>query len=189
MSDFFAKIILAARNDDEVAGWMQMLVFAILAVFYVLGSILKARANKAKEKEELAGKPAHKPPEGAKGLQRKAFKPIRPAAPLPRKEYYPQVQPPSRRVVRPRPAARAKPAAQPPALPEVEELPRFTRGLDKKMGVKELGIPSESPQVKPIGEPLLDYTDPNRLRRAILHYEIFGKPLSLRGPEEHIIGL
>ncbi len=39
------------------------------------------------------------------------------------------------------------------------------------------------------GEPLLDVSDPEAIRRAILHYEIFGKPMSLRGPGEQIIGL
>jgi hypothetical protein len=32
------------------------------------------------------------------------------------------------------------------------------------------------------------YADPEQLRTAILHYEILGKPLSLRDPSAHIIG-
>ncbi|HPC95517.1 MAG TPA: hypothetical protein PLU87_11275 [Sedimentisphaerales bacterium] len=37
---------------------------------------------------------------------------------------------------------------------------------------------------------LLDYSDPEALKRAVLHYEILGKPLSLRDPlEQQIPGL
>jgi hypothetical protein len=34
-------------------------------------------------------------------------------------------------------------------------------------------------------ETLLDYADPEELRKAILHYEILGKPLSLRGQSDN----
>jgi hypothetical protein len=52
-----------------------------------------------------------------------------------------------------------------------------------------IGIPSETAQPKVAIEPLLDYDDTDELKRAILHYEILGRPLSLRGPSEQIIGL
>jgi hypothetical protein len=42
---------------------------------------------------------------------------------------------------------------------------------------------------KYLSEVLLDYADPDELRMAILHYEILGMPLSLRGPSGQIIGL
>ena len=48
---------------------------------------------------------------------------------------------------------------------------------------------AEIPQEKYLSEILSDYENPENLRRAILHYEILGKPLSLREPGEHIIGL
>jgi hypothetical protein len=35
---------------------------------------------------------------------------------------------------------------------------------------------------------LSDYSDPDQLRRAILHYEILGKPMALREPPDSIIG-
>ena len=58
--------VLAARNSDEKdTGWMQILVFVILSVFYAVGSIVKARANKTapKGKEQVPRKPARKPPD------------------------------------------------------------------------------------------------------------------------------
>lgn len=51
-------------------------------------------------------------------------------------------------------------------------------------------LPTESPP-EPMAEPvssayLIDYSDADALRRAILHYEILGKPLSLRDPSQQI---
>ncbi|MHC4243299.1 MAG: hypothetical protein ACYSU4_12915 [Planctomycetota bacterium] len=40
-----------------------------------------------------------------------------------------------------------------------------------------------------LSEVLSDYEDPDELKRAILHYEILGKPLALRDPSGVIIGL
>jgi hypothetical protein len=42
---------------------------------------------------------------------------------------------------------------------------------------------AEIPLAKYLSEILSDYDDPEKLRRAILHYEILGKPLSLREQE------
>ena len=43
-----------------------------------------------------------------------------------------------------------------------------------------VAMPTEIPRAKYLSEILSDYEDPEKLRRAILHYEILGKPLSLR---------
>lgn len=40
--------------------------------------------------------------------------------------------------------------------------------------------PAQMPESEYLSELLKDYADPEELRRAILHYEILGKPLSLR---------
>jgi hypothetical protein len=48
-------------------------------------------------------------------------------------------------------------------------------------------MPSETipePTTAGSGPPLIDYDDPEILRRAILHYEILGKPLACRDPFE-----
>jgi len=150
---------LAARNSDEKdTGWMQILVFVILAVFYALGSIVKAKANKTAQKEEqIPRKPAGKPPESNRDLQR----------PTPRSQPRPQV---------------AKPQVQ-PKLEEISELTPAASLLRSKTAGAEI------PQAGYLSGILSDYDDPEKLRRAILHYEILGKPLSLRDPSEHIIGL
>jgi len=69
------------------------------------------------------------------------------------------------------------PRPAPQVQPAIEQL---TQLISKPVERPEPGLAMES---------LLDYADPEELRRAILHYEILGKPLSLRGPGEQIIGL
>jgi hypothetical protein len=55
----------------------------------------------------------------------------------------------------------------------------------KKLKDEHLLIRPKTTQAETtLREPLLDFNDPNALRRAILHYEILGKPLSLRRPSE-----
>ena len=48
---------------------------------------------------------------------------------------------------------------------------------------------AEAVESKYLSEVLLDYVEPDELRMAILHYEILGRPLSLRDPSGQIIGL
>jgi len=77
-------------------------------------------------------------------------------------------------------------------LPElqtgIEALPEFTtKAVERSVG-KRKGI-VEVPESKYLSEVLADFTDPEDLRMAILHYEILGRPLSLRDPSGQIIGL
>lgn len=221
MNHWLAQLILAARNsDDSDTGWMRILVVVILAVFYAVGSIVKAKANKTalKEEKQIPRKPGTKPPESVRAP--KAFKKTpyqavqRPVGRTPSSQprpqvAKPQVQPPRRKVARPQPVGRKLPTkakeaielptleplevpeiAPPPKLePKFEELPEFTAEAVKKLEAKRVAMPAETPQAKYLSEILSDYDDPEKLRRAILHYEILGKPLSLRDPSEHIIGL
>jgi len=217
MDNLLAQQILAARNSDsEDTGWMQMLVFIVLAVFYVVGSILKARANKQQKQDQE--EPGRKPPESTQGAPM-AFKQtpyqqaqrrvghapkIQPSPQVAK----PQVQPPRRKIVRPQAAGwkssiKTEQAIELPTLEaleapkvslpgpqlqaDLEELPEFTVETVEKLGAKRVGIAGKTPQTKYLAEILLDYDDPEKLRRAILHYEILGKPLSLRSPSEHII--
>ncbi|MDT8302467.1 MAG: hypothetical protein RQ760_13365 [Sedimentisphaerales bacterium] len=50
-------------------------------------------------------------------------------------------------------------------------------------------IPSQSEESSYLSEVLFDHENPDQLKRAILYYEILGKPLALRDPGENIIGL
>jgi hypothetical protein len=212
MSYFLLQIILAARNSDsEDTGWMRTLFFIILAIFYIAGSILKARANKKFEKKEVDQKrPGHEPSKPMPEVPKFLLKLLYPQEQPPQKQPRPEVRPPRRKVTRPQPVGqKAYPKAEKPfglptlellevskssqptpqLQPQVGELPELTAETVMKLEEKPTGITTETPRPKHLAEPLLDYEDPEKLRRAILHYEILGKPLSLRDPSEHIIGL
>lgn len=195
MNYLLSQIILAARRRGT-EGWTNILFIVVLAVFWVIGGILKARANKSKQKgeEQLARKPGLKPPDRARVPRRK-------------------LEPPRRKIARPQPVvqkfATKKEQAIPlgtielleepklsvptpqvqPELPELQKLPEFTTKAVEGLEAMRVRTPAEIPRAKYLAEILLDYSDPDDLKRAILHYEILGRPLSLRDPSQHIIGL
>lgn len=86
----------------------------------------------------------------------------------------------------------------PQLQPEFEELPELQTGIEalpevttkavERLVGKRKGM-AEIPESKYLSEVLADFTDPEDLRMAILHYEILGRPLSLRDPSGQIIGL
>ncbi len=178
------QIILAARNGDA-EGWTNLLFIVVLAIFWALAGLAKARANKLKEQK------------------RDKEQPQGPA--VPHRPLRPQLKPPRRKVLRPQPvvqkfASKTQPPMQFPSIeqPRTPELatPAQIKELTKSVGkaledLKERhpAIGSEAQPEEAIFEALLDFDDPDDLKRAILHYEILGKPLSLRDPSAHIIGL
>jgi hypothetical protein len=220
MENLLAQLILAAR-DKDFESWTNILFIVVIGIFWVVGGILKAKANKSKQQEQE--QPGRRPPESTRGAP-KAFKQTpyqqaqRRVGPTPKSQPRPQqVQPSRRKIVRPQSAGRKLPAKAEEAIElptlealetpkvslpisqlqvDLEELPEFTVETVEKdirlssveaLGAKRIGIAGETPQARYLPEILSDYDDPEKLRRAILHYEILGKPLSLRDPSEHII--
>ncbi len=167
-----AQIILAARNGDD-SPWQQILVLVLLAVFWAVGGILKARAAKSEQQKEQQQPPKRPPhPQGRPHpprLQPRAIKTM-PAA-----ESYgteTKVQQAIARVSAefaelktPEPIL-SKPAGLPPERPHL--------GLPKKMRKPV------SPLIAPLS---LEFESTNTLRKAILYYEILGKPMALREPQ------
>jgi len=217
MNELLAQIILAARNRDGKS-WTNILFIVGLAIFWVIGGILKARANKKqKGEEQLTRKPGLAPSDRAgvrehKAVEKTPYEQVqRPTARTPyRREPQPQIQPPRRKIARPelfvQKFVTEKAQAMPPETielleepglpqpapqvqPDFQELPQFTSKTVKELGDKRAAILAETPRARYLAEILLDYADPDDLRRAILHYEILGRPLSLRDPSQHIIGL
>jgi hypothetical protein len=78
---------------------------------------------------------------------------------------------------------------KPKPKPAVQETPEFIA----KLSVTPVESPAPSEPEQPPGEYLTellaDYADSDQLRRAILHYEILGRPLSLRESNESATGL
>jgi hypothetical protein len=165
---YLAQHILGAANEDY-ENWMQMVVFVIVGIFWVIGGILKARANKLKDRNEQETEE----PGGKAGLKRprQGRQPVSVAA----KTSYPQRQ----AVVRPR-ADQGRPP-QAVAEPKVFS-PKEAIQSRPLSAVEPLKTPKDKAFASQAEEPLqLDLGDPEQLRRAIVYYEILGKPLALRG--------
>lgn len=193
MNEFLTQIILA-RNDD-VENWMNILFVVIIAVFWALGAFLKARARNVKEESEepQSDKPARRRPKTSTGLRKEFFKQLgfsHPAGPGSGRQYRRQIEQLRRRITRPRPTSISIGTEKKPiAVPSEEKHPKLTSepSIDIELKDKETVTHRETPGAAFVFESLLDFTDTDDLRRAILHYEILGKPLSLRNPGEHII--
>jgi hypothetical protein len=216
MNYSLAQIILAQNDDGQ--GWMNILFIVVLAVIWAIGGIIKAKTKKAEgeeEKEEQFARKPHrklkeaaerfqrevselsrdrfyKPRERAEALHKESFqKAPRHAVPAARKEYRPVAKPKRSKIARPVEtlAEPELPRRTPQVEPDFEELPEFTSKAVKELQVNRVDMAAEIVQIKHLSEILSDYADPEELRRAILHYEILGRPLSLRDPSGHIIGL
>jgi hypothetical protein len=238
MNVLLAQIILIAQGED-VGKWTNILFVIVLAMFWVVGSIVKARTKKPEGEEEKkegqwSRKPGGKlrevaerierelsqlsrdrvsePPERAAGPQREPSRQAgqaRPGGPAPRTRYGPQAPRRPRPAGRPQAPAR-KPSARPkptpasafglpeepgvsPEMPEVptgvEQLPEYIREHVEGLEDKYAHISADKPAAESPLQSLLDldYADPYELRRAILHYEILGRPLAMRGPGEQLI--
>ncbi len=213
MNEILEQIILVARRSRDTKGWGNILFIVFLAIFWAGSAIFKLKAKKNEEGKAgenlLSGKPEVKPAAGT--TKEGPFQKIRRAIEAEvQKQRELQTQQAQRKVVRPQPAARqvvpkadsaARISASKPAVearltrptsqvgPEIQELPEFTVKAFKKLKDKHISTPSEIPQAKHLAEILSDYSDPDELKRAILHYEILGRPLALRGSTGSIIGL
>ena len=205
-------MLLARRSSDK--GWGNILFIVFLAIFWVIGGILKAKKN-ALEKtaggQGLGQKPGVKPPEGNKETPKGPFQQIRAVvvAEL-EKQRELQTQDKQRKVVHPKPAVRKivtrpervkesynletleeirLPSAIAEVEPKLDKLPEYTSKTVHAVGAKRTGATGEVLQARHLSEILSDYSDPDELKKAILHYEILGRPLSLRDPSGRIIGL
>ncbi len=198
MNALLAQLILARGNGVE--GWMDILILVVVAAVYGLGTILKTKRKKPQEQgeQELGRKPARKPATGGRGVLEQFFNELRNLAePAQGRESRPIGQPARQKIAHPQPAVRkyaaeAKQAGrvQPRTVqPDFEELPESTTKTTKGLVSKRRKAMAEVPEPKYLSEVLADFTDPEDLRMAILHYEILGRPLSLRDPSGLFIGL
>ena len=204
MTELLAQVILAGRSDDA-EGWMNILFVVVLAVFWAIGGIIKAKSNKPGGRDEQSpGKPVRKPPLHSREAREQMLKQLqrpaesaqdqgqqpRPVAKQPRMKFA-DLQAAVRKF-----AVEAEQAFQPQSGPKTPVLkpgltdpqnPPKTVELTEPTGKNVKGLQEkrayeseQMPESEYLCELLTDYADPEELRRAILHYEILGKPLSLR---------
>lgn len=196
MNCLLANFILVARSDDGL-GWVEILIFVIVAAVYAIGNFLKSRSSRSQQGEQQQSRPQ---PRRREPLGRAA--PRRPPPARPRqslvsateKQYQRRTQRPTRPIRRPQPAAPKAPLVSEQVIPlpepeplELATLPSAVLLEESTEAVGARGAPAQEEAAYLAGI-LADYEDPEQLRTAILHYEILGKPLSLRDPSAHIIG-
>lgn len=172
MNSFLLQIILAARRYDEDAGWMQLLVFVVMAVFWALGSIIKAKKSKKTGFEEEEKQLEETFPEYKQQMGRQAKFQQKKAA-------YPE------------PAAKSD-SAKAEKIPLSVSLKDYKQSVTKSL--TETEKKAEQPDISlmqsqpPAG---IDFApnleDPENLKRAVVYYEVLGKPLSLRDEPDNII--
>lgn len=192
-----ARLILVARSDD-VERWMNILIIVVLAAFWAIASLVKAKKAEQQDQQEPPT-PGQKPYPTSR---RMATKPSqqrarpRPAGRVAAARYRHRPQPRPRSTLATPPEPAEKPLSQ-QKLPSLSvSLEQDVQALAEETSPFIEGLPhtsestaGETLEYEPAFESLLDYDDADELRRAILHYEILGKPLSLRGPGEQVIGL
>jgi len=179
MNFFLAQTIIIARNG-EPEPWMQILVLAVMAVFWAIGGILKKKQSDEAKRQPTAKQPTSK-------LRSKLLEGIY----GPSRQSRAQAQPPrSRKVIRQQPP---EIPTLPLLVPQARPKPATLQKPEAEPGVPteaiQLNVPAEAAQLMESLPSLLDFDEPDSLIRAILNYEVLGKPLSLRYPSQDIIGL
>ncbi|MGD8787198.1 MAG: hypothetical protein PVJ60_07225 [Phycisphaerales bacterium] len=186
MNNMLAQIILGARGDG-IEGWMDILILVFFAVVYGLGAILKSRKKKEKEDARKLSpqKPAQKP--AKKGLIEQIVSEIQNAV---QEAQQGQKQKPAVKAASQTQVAARKYAAQTKQATQTKPAqPSKPKSSFAAPQVQPTFIVDKIPESKYLSEVLMDYADPDELRRAILHYEILGRPLALRDPPGQLIGL
>ena len=181
MKYFLAQAVLAAGKED-IENWTNILFVVVMGIFWALGGILRAKAKANKAASSKGQAPNKGQEQQAQALRERRIRALWGAMGFeePVSEASSPVQ--QQKMVRPQPTI-SKPTPKKQAI-EIE-----TPASPKIKAPIEEMPQTEYSAAWPLGEILRDYEDTDRLRRAILHYEILGKPVSLRGSSEHIIGL
>jgi hypothetical protein len=180
--------------EGEDGGWMQLLVFVVVGVLYALGGIIKARKRKGgvADQDESPGEPAA--PETRREPLRAIARPKQPqGSTVPRKSvlqtFVEEITRAAQLEVQaPRPQNPPPVARTPRIETQVVKLPRKPTGeaiaaiQPKRLAVeaKQQAQADDLPAITP------EFASTDDLARAVLDYEIFGKPLSLRDPAEDI---
>ncbi|MBN2315946.1 MAG: hypothetical protein JXM79_18615 [Sedimentisphaerales bacterium] len=190
MDELVLKIFTAGFGD-EAEGWMNILIFIVVVVFYAVVGIIKASSQKSqeKQKQQSSRKPVRKIPRTTP-TRDSSFKrsqktlQARPQTRLPRTSHAPGPDKVLRSQVVESPEKLESTSMK--SLEEVthQDLPEFAGKPLLELDSMRLDHPERVAEAEEEGLSELDlnYADPDELVKAILHYEILGPPVSLRDP-------
>jgi hypothetical protein len=195
MQNIVVQFVLAGSGDD-VEGWMNILFVVVLAVFWIVGGIIKA----TKKPQDRQGQQASRKPPVRK-VPRSSSVPRDPSSERPAtiSQDRPRAQPrPVTQIADLEKALRSDTAdasqklVSIPAKPQAElilqELPEITSKPLVELDTMRLDLPKKTTESEEdLPELVLDYSDPDELIKAIVHYEILGPPVSLRDPSHQTL--
>ena len=178
-----------AGPGDETDGWMNILLLMVLAVFWIVGSILKAASQKTqdKQKQPPIRKPVRKVRPPTTVREASSSRPTKTVQSRPQPRPRPAIPPMEvDTATRPQIAEPTKKTVSYPPKPQAESvlqnLPEFASKPLVELDHMRLGKPQKITEEEELPELVLDFADPDELSKAILHYEILGPPVSLRNP-------
>jgi hypothetical protein len=207
MSGSLLQCVLAQRGDDE--GWTNLLFFVVVAVIYVVGAAVKAMKEKSGDEQQPRRASRSQTPQRGRVAHQVSRRPQRPAGAATRSTQPPRRPQKRTTFADLREAARrfaaeaerafqpqetesttktasqpASPPARPPASPVRPEIKPIIEPVVpqiKGLSAKDKQLANmRAASAQQLSDLLADYSDPQTLRKAILHYEILGPPLSLR---------
>ncbi|MBN2183196.1 MAG: hypothetical protein JW715_14890 [Sedimentisphaerales bacterium] len=202
MCEFYFHIFLLSGNDD-LEKWVNILFVVVLAVVWAIGGFLKSRAEQAKfqknkqSRPELSGSsnkgrdPAelilekilgpysrtsgsHNVPTGTRISKKPPFS--QPPGKMRNNKLLPQKVSQRQKFFK---TGRPKPfVKEQPVVSDIQILPEKIADVTPQKEYKKLERQSEVSAIYG----MLDLNDADSLKKAILYYEVLGKPLSLREP-------
>jgi len=197
MGIFLTNLILAVRNNGAEE-WTNLLFLVVLAVFWAIGGILKAWAQKANMQRKGgaeqpttgsggAGSAAAREREASSSIGQRLAAKSRPRSAAVFGNGTRVSAEPARR----RAASSVRPAVKSSVLStpmEQARPPRPSKPLanaSSKPLLSKRRLDSTGPSAAPEAHPVLPYlNNPQSLREAIIYLEVLGKPVSLRDPAE-----
>jgi len=220
MDYFLLQFVLAAQNDD-FEKWMNILFLVVLAVFWLIGGIVKVKSEHAKRQKKrkptrdsaTRSSPSSKDP--GELILEKILGTFIPDSGNQQRSVKQQAikKPPRFQETRPKPTSKSlsdkyamrqkisnkrkqRLSLQKKSLetkfdeltqiePDIEKLPEFTTDAIKSI---ESSYQEVTPDI-PVSNYLLDLSDSDSLKKAILYYEVLGRPMSLRDSSDSFAGL
>ncbi len=193
--DKFLLNVFTAGPGDDADGWMNILLFVVLAVFWAVGGIIKAASqkNKGKQTQQPPRKPVRKTPTTTRT---RASSPERSSR---RPQARPQTQPRVSRAPELDKVLRSKifessgkvesASAEYHEKRIPEDIPEFTSKPLVELDSMRPDRPQRTTEPEEERSELdLNYADADELMKAILHIEILGSPVSLRDPSRQNTG-
>ncbi len=190
---YFVQSVLAGqRHSEDEPAWLQLLIFIIIAVMYALGGILKkANDNKIKleDDEEIEKAIAQKKQDLQRKFTAQKQKIIEQKEKI--KAAGKAYQRPQR-IQQPKKSPKVESQKAPSKYPKVyvEQQEPVLAQLIEQADESAKMIEPTSPLIdqkdinaeKPIGIQINE--SPFDLKTAVMYFEIFGKPVSMRNPED-----